>query len=280
MEHRRSPEYTLNQGAGTKCLICPHECSWNSMNPRGLCRVRGVDLAGYGQCIGMAVDPIEKKPLAMFRPGSAVLSTGPPGCNLCCSHCQNWQSSQGSPPTRYVPPAELAEAAMRSSDGLAFTYTEPVVWFEYVMDTAPLVRAMGGFTVMVSNGFVNPGPLRDLLTVSDAWNVDLKAWRGDFYRRNCNGSIEPVLETLRAIAASGVHLEVTYLLIPGENDRETDWAGAAEWIATNCGAETPFHVSRYFPSYRMTRPATQAEEVKRAAAVFRRHLGNVFVGNV
>ncbi len=280
MEHGRSPEYVLNLDSGPRCLVCPHECIWNGGNPAGLCRVRGADLSGYGQCIGMAVDPVEKKPLAMYRPGSVVLSTGPPGCNLSCLHCQNWQSSQGTPPTRYVPPAELAALATESSHGLAFTYTEPVVWYEYVMDTAPLVRARGGFNVMVSNGFVNPDPLRDMLAVTDAWNVDLKAWRGDFYRRNCNGAIEPVLNTLKTVAASGVHLEITFLLIPFENDREADWVQAAEWIAGNCGSETPLHVSRYFPRYRMAHPATPVEDVLKAAAVFRKHLDNVFTGNV
>lgn len=228
----------------------------------------------------MAVDPIEKKPLAMFRPGSRLLSTGPPGCNLSCSHCQNWQSSQGSPPTVYHAPEELAELAVKCSDGIAFTYTEPVVWYEYVMDTAPLVRSLGGMVVMVSNGFVNPEPLGRLLSVTDAWNVDLKAWNDDFYRRNCNGSIVPVLETLRAIALSGVHLEVTYLVIPEENDSETSWDSAARWLAENCGENTPVHVSRYFPMYRQTRQATSVECVFRAARVFSAHLKNVFRGNV
>lgn len=280
MEHGRSPEFTLNEGASQRCLVCPHRCLWTGANPTGLCRVRGPALAGYGRCIGMAIDPIEKKPLAMFRPGSMLLSTGPPGCNLSCSHCQNWQSSQGSPPTRYFPPSELAELATGSSDGLAFTYTEPVTWYEYIMDTAPIVRSKGGIAVMVSNGFVNPEPLRRLLTVTDAWNVDLKAWRDDFYKRNCRGSLKPVLETLKTIAASGVHLEITYLVIPGENDDESDWEHAAAWVAENCGKGTPFHVSRYFPRFRQTRPATPVETVRRAAALFGRHLSNVFTGNV
>lgn len=228
----------------------------------------------------MAVDPIEKKPLAMFRPGSRLLSTGPPGCNLSCSHCQNWQSSQGAPPTVYRAPEALAELAVNSSDGIAFTYTEPVVWYEYVMDTAPLVRSQGGIVAMVSNGFVNPEPLKNLLTVTDAWNVDLKAWSDDFYRRNCNGNLQPVLETLRAIAGSGVHLEVTYLVIPGENDSEGDWDSAARWLAGYCGENTPVHVSRYFPRYRQTRPATPVDCVLSAARVFAMHLKNVFPGNV
>jgi pyruvate formate lyase activating enzyme len=228
----------------------------------------------------MAVDPIEKKPLAMFRPGSRLLSTGPPGCNLSCSHCQNWQSSQGSPPTVYHSPDELAALAVKSSDGIAFTYTEPVVWYEYVMDTAPLVRSLGGIVVMVSNGFVNPEPLERLLAVTDAWNVDLKAWSDDFYRRNCGGDLQPVLATLRAIARSDIHLEVTYLVIPGENDSEADWDSAALWLADNCGENTPVHVSRYFPRYRQTRPATPVECVFRAAGVFSTRLKNVFPGNV
>lgn len=280
MEHGRSPEFTLKEEAGIRCLICPHRCLWTGSNPHGLCRVRGESLSGYGRCIGMAVDPIEKKPLAMFRPGARLLSTGPPGCNLACSHCQNWQSSQGSPPTLFRTPAELAESAVKCSDGIAFTYTEPVTWYEYVMDTAPMVRALGGIAVMVSNGYVNPEPLKRLISVTDAWNVDLKAWSDDFYRTNCGGTLQPVLETLVAIARSGVHLEVTYLVIPGENDSETDWDRAAAWLSENCGEETPLHVSRYFPRYRQTRPATSVECVFRAAEVFSGHLRNVFPGNV
>jgi len=245
-----------------------------------LCRVRGASLTGYGQCIGMGVDPIEKKPLFMFRKGSRVLSTGPPGCNLSCSHCQNWQSSQGSPPTRYESPSRLAELALHSSDGLAFTYTEPVIWYEYVMDTAPLIRARGGFTVMVSNGYVNTKPLQDMLRVTDAWNVDLKAWSDEFYRKNCGASIAPVLRTLKTIASSGVHLEVTYLVIPGENDDPNHWNEAGQWLAANCGENTPLHVSRYFPRYRQNAPATPVETVVRAESVFRKHLAHVFTGNV
>jgi pyruvate formate lyase activating enzyme len=133
---------------------------------------------------------------------------------------------------------------------------------------------------MVSNGFVNPEPLKRLLTVTDAWNVDLKAWSDDFYRRNCGGNVQPVLETLKTIARSGVHLEVTYLVIPGENDSEWDWDRAALWLAANCGENTPVHVSRYFPGYRQTRPATPVECVFRAARVFNAHMKNVFPGNV
>ncbi len=280
MEHGRSPEFTLTEDAGLRCLICPHRCLWTASSPNGLCRVRGPALSGYGRCIGMAVDPIEKKPLAMFKPGSRLLSTGPPGCNLSCSHCQNWQSSQGAPPTVYHSPGELAELARKCSDGIAFTYTEPVVWYEYVMDTAPLVRSLGGVVVMVSNGFVNPEPLKRLISVTDAWNVDLKAWSDDFYRRNCGGNLQPVLDTLRTIAASGVHLEVTYLVIPGENDSRTEWDRAASWLAENCGKNTPVHVSRYFPRYRQTRPATAVESVFSAAEVFGTHLKNVFPGNI
>jgi len=239
-----------------------------------------MELYGYGRCLGTAVDPVEKKPLRMFRPGTRVLSTGPPGCNLFCSHCQNWRSSHGSPPPRSIPPRELAELAAATSDGLAFTYTEPVIWYEYVMDTAPLVRSLGGFTVMVSNGFVNPEPLADLIGVTDAWNIDLKGWRNGFYERNCRGGLEPVLETLRAIAASGTHLEVTYLLIPGENDDPGDWSEVAAWVAANCGEDTPMHVSRYFPGYRRNTPATPTDTVYRASEVFRRHLRHVFMGNV
>lgn len=213
-------------------------------------------------------------------PGSRVLSTGPPGCNLSCAHCQNWQSSQASPPTRFIPPRELADLALKSAEGLAFTYTEPVIWYEYIMDTAPLVRKEGGVAVMVSNGFVSPEPLGDLLSVTDAWNVDLKAWSDDFYRKLCGGSMAPVLKTLKTIASSAVHLEVTYLVIPGENDDPLQWEGAGRWLAENCGEETPLHVSRYFPRHRLNRPSTPVQTLSKAVSAFRTHLRHVFPGNV
>jgi pyruvate formate lyase activating enzyme len=232
-------------------------------------------------CTGLSVDPIEKKPLFKFHRGSTVLSTGPNGCNLTCLNCQNWHiSQQESTAVQYYSPQDLAALALAKSDGLAFTYTEPTVWYEYIMDTAPLVRKMGGFVVMVSNGYVNRQPLRDLVSVTDAWNIDLKAWSNEFYREVCGGDLNTVLNSIQIVAESSCHLELTWLLIPGMNDVPEQINEAAKWIKKATGENTALHVSRYFPMYRMTIPATPVTAVYDAVNLFRVHLKNVYPGNV
>jgi len=264
-----------------QCLICPHACVFTAKHPVGICRVRGLNNPGYGMCTGLAIDPIEKKPLRNFRPGSTVLSTGPNGCNLSCLNCQNWQiSQQESQSVQYISPDDLAHMAVTGSDGLAFTYTEPVLWYEYIMDTAPLVRKSKGIVVMVSNGYVNPGPLQDLIGVTDAWNIDLKAWSDEFYREICGGDLTTVKNSIRIVAESRCHLELTWLLIPGFNDNPDLITDAAKWIKATAGESTPLHVSRYFPRYRMTIPATPVPALHSAVNLFREHLTNVYPGNV
>ncbi|MDM7991916.1 MAG: AmmeMemoRadiSam system radical SAM enzyme [Candidatus Fermentibacter sp.] len=273
-------------GGAWRCLLCPRRCLWTAREPLGRCRVRGLSggspsLPGWGRCVGISADPIEKKPLYHFHPGTMVLSTGPAGCNLSCSFCQNWEISQQESPTRLVAPADLASAAVSGgSSGLAFTYTEPVVWLEYIVETAPIVRRAGGFIVMVSNGYVEPGPLDELLEVTDAWNVDLKGWRDSFYRGLCGGSREPVLRSIERIAGSGRHLEVTFLLIPGENDDPADWPEMASWLSDHAGRATPLHISRYFPRYRMDRPPTPPDTIRRAVEAFSKRLDFVYPGNL
>jgi pyruvate formate lyase activating enzyme len=239
-------------------------------------------LPGYGRCVSLSIDPIEKKPLYHFRPGSSILSTGPAGCNLRCDFCQNWSISQDGPiPSRYVSPGELADLAfMQGSTGVAYTYTEPTIWYEYIVDSAPLVRKRGGAVVMVSNGYVSPAPLEALTGVVDAWNVDLKAWSKDFYRDRCDGAMEPVLRSIEAIASSGNHLELTLLVIPGYNDDPGDWAEMAAWIADTCGEGTPLHVSRYFPRYRLRAEPTPVSTIRNAVDVFSGRLKWVYPGNV
>ena len=263
------------------CGICPHSCVFTEEQPVGRCRVRGLGNPGYGMCIGLSVDPIEKKPLKNFHRGSRVLSTGPNGCNLSCLNCQNWQiSQQKSTAAQYHSPAELASLAMKASDGLAFTYTEPTTWYEYIMDTAPLVRKQGGIVVMVSNGYVNRKPLQNLIGVTDAWNIDLKGWSNDFYRDICGGDLKTVLDSIETVAASPCHLELTWLLIPGINDNPKEITEAAEWIRSVSGENTPLHVSRYFPRYKMNIPATPFSSLNAAVELFRKHLTNVYPGNI
>lgn len=283
----REPQWITPDKDGWRCSLCPQACLWTDESPRGLCRVRGLmdggpGLPGYGRCVSLSIDPIEKKPLYHFLPGSSILSTGPAGCNLSCTFCQNWTISQtDDAPTRYVAPKELAEMSLsRGSVGVAFTYTEPTIWFEYIEDVAPLVRSRGGAVVMVSNGFVSPEPLKRYLEITDAWNVDLKAWTDGFYQRLCGGHIAPVLRTIQAVAESPAHLEVTLLIIPGENDSPEEWRGMAEWLAENAGSDVPVHLSRYFPRYHHDGDVTPEGMLTDARDVFAEKLSHVYLGNV
>ena len=264
-----------------QCNICPHACIFTREHPVGRCRVRGLRNPGYGMCTGLVVDPIEKKPIKDFHRGATLLSVGPNGCNLTCLNCQNWQiSQQKSFAVQYLSPANLASVAMQKSDGVAFTYTEPTIWYEYIMDTAPLVKEKNGIVIMVSNGYVNTGPLLDLISVTDAWNIDLKAWSNDFYRNICGGDLATVKNSIETVAASNCHLELTWLLIPGHNDDPEQITGAAKWIKEKTGENTTLHVSRYFPRYRMSVPATQVSALNKAVELFRKYLKNVYPGNV
>jgi len=273
---------------GYSCTLCPRACSFRPREDAlGFCGVRGLCggepcIPGYGRCVSLSMDPIEKKPLYHFLPGSTILSTGPAGCNLSCDFCQNWTISQErNVPARYVSPEDLAQLAMsRGSCGVAFTYTEPTIWFEYIADTAPLVRDKGGATVMVSNGEINPRPLKELLEVTDAWNVDLKSWSEEFYREHCGGDRNTVLDTISTLAASRCHLEITFLIIPGENDDPEEWKEMAGWIADNCGPDTVLHISRYFPGYRLKNPPTPRKTMQHALRVFSKKLNFVYPGNI
>ncbi len=291
MEHGgtqvRDPDWISTAEGGTRCTLCPRACLWTAEEPLGACRVRGLtdgkpSLPGYGRCVSLSIDPIEKKPLYHFHPGSLILSTGPAGCNLSCDFCQNWSISQSDGvPSRYVSPAELADLAfMEGSAGIAYTYTEPTIWYEYIADSAPLIRKRGGAVVMVSNGYVNRRPLEALTGLVDAWNVDLKAWSPAFYRERCEGERDVVLRSIETIAASDCHLEITFLVIPGYNDDPSEWKEMAVWIRDACGRDTPLHISRYFPRYRLRAEATPVSTIKEATDLFSGYLSYVYPGNV
>jgi pyruvate formate lyase activating enzyme len=234
----------------------------------------------YAEAVSVAIDPIEKKPLYHFYPGTTIVSTGPNGCNLACRHCQNWSISQRQAPTTMIPPEEMARLAGRhGSIGLAFTYTEPVIWIEYIMDVAPLLRKAGLKVVLVSNGYINQEPLGELLPLVDAVNFDLKSIRPEFYRRICGGHLEGVKAAIATTAAAGVHLELTNLLIPGLNDSEGELTELVEFIAS-ISDRIPLHLSAYHPSYQMNLPATSAETMERAFKIASARLRHVYVGNI
>lgn len=270
------------------CQVCMHHCSLEP-GQTGICRARknedGVIVCGnYGHITSMALDPIEKKPLKMFRPGSGILSVGSYGCNLRCSFCQNHEISMEGPETAetvYISPKALAGKAQElkasGNIGIAFTYNEPLVGWEYVRDTAKLVKEFGMDNVMVTNGSASCEVLEELLPYIDAMNIDLKAFREETYRK-----LKGDLETVKAFitrAAAMCHVELTTLIVPGENDDAAEMEEEAKWIAS-VGKNIPLHVTRFFPRYHMTdRIATEVRQVYRLAETAGKYLENVFVGN-
>lgn len=272
------------------CPVCPRACAL-AEGQLGLCHARRardgrVIDDNYGRVTSLALDPIEKKPLAQFHPGSLVLSVGSYGCNLRCPFCQNASIACAGPtdvPWREVQPSKLVELAESVRDqgniGIAFTYNEPLVGYEFVRDTARLAHERGLANVLVSNGFVNPGPLAELLPLIDAANIDLKGFTQAFYDF-VGGNLETVKRTITTLAATRTcHLEVTMLIIPGMNDSEQEIAAAAQWLAS-LDPSIPYHLTRFFPCHQLTdRPATPVADVHRLADVARRYLPHVYTGN-
>lgn len=279
--------YEKKDDTSVSCRLCPHHCTLRP-GQSGLCRCRYNDdgtlmALSYGQCSSAALDPIEKKPLRRFHPGRPILSLGSWGCNLHCSFCQNWTISQEQPETAPITPDWVVttarrEAARHGNLGVAYTYNEPTTWYEFIAQTAPLIHEAGFKNVMVSNGYIEREPLTELLPYIDAWNIDLKSFADDFYRKICGGSLQPVQETIAAAAAVS-HVEVTCLVIPGLNDSPEEMDALSAWLAS-AKPDIPLHITRYFPRYHMDRPATPIETLKRLASVARTHLPYVYIGNV
>lgn len=271
-----------------ECQLCPHLCKL-AKGKTGICGIRkntgaGIELTTYGVISGFALDPIEKKPLYHYFPGSNILSIGSYGCNMRCDFCQNYHISQNVPDnsSTSTTPGEILEHVKKASNniGVAFTYNEPVIWFEFVRDVAVLVKNDGYHTVMVSNGFVSAEPLKEYLTLIDAFNIDLKAFSEDFYRKVAGASLEPVKESLRMIAKAGNHLEVTTLLVPGLNDSKNEMEELVKWISGELGRSVPFHISRYFPMHKRKEGATPQSTLMMFYEIALKNLDYVYVGNV
>ena len=230
----------------------------------------------------MAVDPVEKKPLYHFKPGKRILSVGSFGCNFSCDFCQNYSIAQSRAKSEYLPPEQLAASSGSPTGniGIAFTYNEPSVWFEYVYDTARKLKELDPDRkgVLVTNGYIGPEALDMLLPFIDAMNIDLKSIRDDYYRELCGGSVEPVQRTIEA-AYGKCHVEVTTLLVNGKNDTVEEVEGIASWLAA-LDRDIPLHLSRYYPAYRMTRPATDENVMVRAKKTAEKHLRYVYPGNM
>jgi pyruvate formate lyase activating enzyme len=242
-------------------------------------------LLNFGQIAALAVDPIEKKPFYHYYPGRQVLSVGSWGCNFRCQHCQNWQLSQQTNCREVLLPEALAELTNHSARqessicGLAYTYNEPLVGLEYLVETATLVSKHNLKNLLVSNGYINPGPLQDLLPFLDAANIDIKAFNDVFYHKICgNGRLQPVLRTVEALLAANVHVELTWLVIPGQNDSEADIASFVDWLL-DLGVEIPVHFSAYFPRYQATWPPTDLALLDRLKNEVGQRLPFVYLGN-
>jgi pyruvate formate lyase activating enzyme len=271
-----------------ECLLCPHYCKL-AKDKSGICGVRksngeAIELSTYGVISGYALDPIEKKPLYHFFPGTNILSLGSYGCNMRCDFCQNYSISQRSSDDFSIKtePDHVAKDALSALNniGIAFTYNEPLIWFEFVRDVATMAKKKGLHTVMVSNGYINKDPLVEIISFTDAFNIDLKAFNNDFYKNIAGAHIEPVKNALKQIAISGKHLEVTTLIIPGQNDNEKEMENEAEWIAGELGKDIPLHLSRYFPMYKREDPATLPDTIKKLSEIASRHLNYVYSGNI
>lgn len=273
-----------------KCLLCAQGCMIKS-NERGKCRAR-MNVKGelrslvYGHPVSAHIDPIEKKPFYHFLPGSEAFSFATSGCPLRCKFCQNWEISQSSPEdfdTSFVEPAQIIDAASaKRSPVIAFTYNEPTVFMEYLADTAVLARGKKMRCVMVSCGFMNSEPLSELCRLLDAIKIDLKGFSPDFYRNVCSAELQPVLNSIRQISKSGIHLEIVNLVVPTLNDSEKMMSGLVDWILGEIGPDVPVHFTRFHPDYQLLNlPPTPVATLDR----FRNHamskgIHYAYVGNV
>ncbi len=274
-----------------QCDLCPRFCRLKD-GDRGFCFVRQniggkLILTTYGKSTGFCVDPIEKKPLNHFFPGTSVLSFGTAGCNLGCQFCQNWsmtKSREIEQLSERATPQAIANLAVKSNcKSVAFTYNDPIIWAEYAIDTAKACHDSGIKTVAVTNGYITPVARRDFYAVIDAANVDLKGFTEKFYQRNTLSQLQPVLDTLRWLRReTNVWLEITNLIIPGENDDADEIKAMCTWIVKNLGTDVPLHFSASFPAYRMLdKPVTPPETLKRAREqALKSGIKFVYAGNV
>ncbi|MCL2707268.1 MAG: AmmeMemoRadiSam system radical SAM enzyme [Dehalococcoidia bacterium] len=276
--------YKKDSGGFVVCGLCPHSCRIPA-GGIGLCGARMNDngtliAESYGQITSLNLDPIEKKPLRRFYPGSMILSAGNYGCNMKCAYCQNHSISQGKPETKYVSPEELLRVAkvMGGNLGIAFTYNEPLISIEYVLETALLFREAGLKVILITNGMINPEPLKVILAHVDAMNIDVKAFSSERYGK-LSGDLAAVKNTVECSAAL-CHVEITSLIVPWQNDGVEDMQSLAEWLA-GISPEIAFHISRFFPCNKMTDCSpTPIDTMKELAAVAQKSLKYVYLGNV
>lgn len=285
-------------GKKVQCVLCAHNCKIAD-GARGICGVRmnrGGKLYSliYGKPSSAAVDPIEKKPLYNFYPTSEVFSYGTLGCNFKCSFCQNWSISQTHPTDdgtfgglfrremKLTPEQAVLQAVQAGSRGIAWTYNEPTIWHEFTYETSKIAKKKGLYTVYVSNGYINPEPLKELAPYLDAMNVDVKAFTNGFYKSMCKARLQPVLDTCELAVKLGIHLETTTLIIPGKNDDKKELKALCSWVHDNLGPDVPVHFSVYHPDYNYKEsPRTPEKTMVKAYKIGKKAgLQHVYIGNM
>ncbi len=287
---KKAAFFEIKEKKKVQCLLCPHYCLLDK-NEVGKCLVRknqngNLFSENYELLCSVSIDPIEKKPLYHFYPGKNILSIGSVGCNLKCKFCQNYHISQSGVSEfdllESYTSHEIVNIALRQEDniGIAYTYNEPIIWYEYVHETANQAQDAGLKNVFVSNGFINPDPLKKLLDVMDAFSIDLKGFTEEFYRDFTSAKLKPVLNTIKTIADSDKHLEITNLVITGINDNEKVFSDMIDWIARECGKNTVLHISRYFPMFKIKNLPTPESKLERLYEIAKEKLHYVYLGNI
>lgn len=292
---KKESSFLKNEDNKIRCLLCPHRCLIKEgQSSRCLSRKNmGGKLysLNYGKVLGAALDPIEKKPLYRFYPSTYIFSVGTFGCNFDCLFCQNHSLVHSVPieektekkPNNYrdeVSPEELIGAVLKTpSIGIAFTYNEPTVWYEYIKDVLPLAKEKDLKTVLVTNGFIEEEPLHKILPMVDAMNIDLKSFSPQFYTKVCKGKIEPVINTIKK-AASEIHVEVTCLVIEGYNSGDDEMEALSQMLS-KIRPDIPLHISAFYPAYKMRdKPPTRPETIKHLCKTAQRNLKYVYPGNI
>jgi len=287
---RKARYYSKRENNAVQCHLCPRHCYVLEGN-RGYCDVRENRKGEYytlvyGRLVAIHIDPIEKKPLFHFLPGTTALSVATAGCNVDCKFCQNWNISQALPeevPSKFVSPENLAYLANKyKTPTIAFTYTEPVVFTEYVYDCASIGKDFNVRSVMISNGFINKKPMSDLCNVLDAVKIDFKSFNPDFYKKIVRGRLKPVLDTLVLLKEKGIWYEMVYLVIPTLNDNPQEIREMSKWILSNLGPDVPIHFTRFHPEYLLTNlPPTPKTTLETAYKVAKdAGINYVYIGNI
>ena len=280
MNKREAEYYEITENLIARCKLCPHECAIPPEG-EGICWARKNEdgtlyAQNYGRTTSLAVDPIEKKPLFHFHPGSEILSVSPNGCNMRCPYCQNYTISAKKVQTTKITPEELIKLAIQyNTTSIAFTYAEPIIWFEFIKDTAKYAKEEGIDLIMVTNGQINEEPLGDLLEIVAAMNIDLKSMSAEFYKQVLKGDLATTKQTIEK-SSKKIHIEITNILVPGDNDTETE--KLAKYLAS-IDRNIPLHISRYFPHNNYDKPTTPIKTLEGAYNTAKKYLNYVYVGN-